>query len=141
MLDHREWEPLVGRWTVDGAHPLLPGEAIRGESTFEWLDGDRVLVQRSHYEHPKIPDAIAMFGVIDDELSMHYFDSRAVHRVFTVSLSERTLRCERLVPDFSQRITLTLSDDGDTIVWRSEASLDGSEWRDDLALTYRRVGG
>lgn len=140
MLDHSEWQPLVGTWTIDATHPMLPRDAIRGESTFEWLDGDRVVVQRSRYEHPEIPDAIAIFGVIDDELSMHYFDSRAVHRVFTVSFTERTLRYERLVPDFSQRITLTLSSDGDTIVGQGEVSLDGSTWRDDLAITYRRVG-
>ena len=43
--------------------------------TFEWLDGRRLLIQRSRYGHPEIADAIAIFGVIDDHLSMHYFNS------------------------------------------------------------------
>lgn len=138
-LDPRDWQTLVGTWALDATHPMLPGDEIRGEMTFEWLDGRRLVIQRSHYEHPEIPDAIAIFGVIDDELSMHYFDSRGVHRIFTVSLSAGTLRYARDAPGFSQRITLTVSDDRDTITGQAELSRDGANWQDDLAITYRRI--
>ena len=139
-LDPEDWQALVGTWALDATHPMLPGEEIRGEMTFEWLDGRRLLIQRSHCEHPKIPDAIAIFGVIDGQLSMHYFDSRGVHRIFAVSLSEGTLRYARDAPGFSQRVTLTVSDDRDTIAGQGELSRDGTSWQDDLAITYRRVG-
>lgn len=139
-LDLQGWQSLVGAWTLDATHPLLPGEQIRGEMTFEWLDGRRLLIQRSHYEHPKIPDAVAIFGVIDGQPSMHYFDSRGVHRIFTVSLIGGTLRYARNAPDLSQRFTLTVSDDLETIAGRGELSRDGTSWRDDLAVTCRRIG-
>jgi hypothetical protein len=138
-LDPQDWQTLVGNWVIDASHPMLPGDEIRGETTFEWLDGHRLLVQRSHYDHPQIPDAIAVLGVIDDQLSMHYFDSRGVHRIFRVSFIERRLRYVRSAPSFSQRFTLTLSDDGNTIAGRGELSRDGTTWQDDLAITYRRA--
>ena len=57
---------------------MLPGEAIRGTSTFEWLDGRQFVIWRSHYDHSQIPDAITIIGVTDGQLSMHYFDHRHV---------------------------------------------------------------
>jgi hypothetical protein len=140
-LDPAEWQVLVGTWSIDAKHAMLAGEAIRGEMTFEWLDGHRLLIQRSHYEHPDIPDAIAVFGVIDDQLSVHYYDSRGVHRTFALSFVAGTLRYERnaSAPDFSQRLTLTVSGDGNTITGQAELSLDGTNWQADLAITYRRV--
>src|ERR1700759_1552352 len=88
------WSRLIGRWMVEGAHPLLPGQAIRGYVTFEWLAGRQFVVQRSHFDHPDIPDAIAIIGVTgepgasdpgtDGQLSMHYFDRRGLYRVYAV---------------------------------------------------------
>ena len=120
---------------------MLPGEAIRGTSTFEWLDGRRFVIWRSHYDHAQIPDAITIIGVTDGLLSMHYFDSRGVYRVYAASLDETTWRFwrEASAPDFSQRFTGTFGDDGNTITGRGEMSKDGDAWEDDLALDYRRV--
>src|SRR5438067_1144383 len=101
-LDPEDWQTLVGTWAIDASHPMLPGDQIQGQMKFEWLDGRRLLIQRSHYDHPDIPDAAAILGVIDDQLSMHYFDSRGVHRIFTVSFSEGTLHYARNAPGFSQ---------------------------------------
>ena len=70
----RGWHRFIGRWETDGTHPMLPGEAIRGTSAFEWLDGQRFVIWRSHYDHSQIPDAITIIGVTDGQLSMHYFD-------------------------------------------------------------------
>ncbi len=87
MTEERElegWHRFIGSWETEGAYPLLPGEAIRGRSTFEWLDGRRFVIWRSQYEHPKIPDAITIIGVTDGQLSMHYFDQRGVNRVYAV---------------------------------------------------------
>ena len=129
---------LVGTWTTEATHPALPG-TIRGESTFEWLEGQRFLIWRSRYDHPEVPDAIAIMGMIDGKLSMQYFDTRGVHRVLAVSLSEGAWRFSRDGSDFSQRFTGTFSDDSDTITGLSEISEDGSTWDDDLAITYRRA--
>ena len=135
------WHRLIGSWESEGAHPMLPGEAIRGASTFEWLDGERFVIWRSHYDHSQIPDAITIIGVTDGQLSMHYFDERGVYRVYAASLDQAEWRFWRdaAAPDFSQRFTGTFSDDGNTITGRGQLSQDGSTWEDDLALNYRRV--
>ena len=96
------------------------------------------LIQRWHYDHPEIPDAIAVIGVTDGQLSMHYFDYRGVYRVYAVSLEEDEWRFWRDAPGFSQRFTGILSDDGNTITGQGQLSRDGSAWEDDLAITYRR---
>jgi hypothetical protein len=130
---------LAGTWTTEGAHPMLPAAVIRGWAMFEWLDGGRFLIWRSHYDHPEIPDAIAITGVTDGQLSMHYFDSRGVYRMYSVSMSPGTWRFSRDAPGFSQRFTGTFSDDGSTITGHGQLSRDGASWDDDLALTYRKT--
>jgi hypothetical protein len=131
---------LAGTWTTEGAHALLPEAAIRGRATFEWLEGERFLIWRSHYDHPDIPDAIAVIGLLDGELAMQYFDSRGVHRVYSVSAAPGVWRFWRDEPGFRQRYTNTFGDDGETITSRGELSRDDQSWDDDLQLTYRRAG-
>jgi hypothetical protein len=133
------WQRFIGRWETEGAHPLLPGDDIRGHTTFEWLDGQQFVIQRSHYGHPDIPDAIAIIGVTGERLSMHYFDSRGVSRVYAVSLEGDQWRFWRDDPGFRQRFTGRFSDDGDTITGQGRMARDESGWEPDLELTYRRV--
>ena len=120
---------------------MLPGEAIRGTSSFEWLEGQRFVVWRSQYTHPEIPDAITIIGVINGKLSMHYFDQRGVYRVYSASFDQTTWRFWRdeAAPDFSQRFTGTFSDDGNTITGRGQLSQDGNTWENDLDLNYQRL--
>jgi hypothetical protein len=137
----QEWQRLIGRWEIKGSHPMLPGEAIRGTSTFEWLEGRQFVIWRSRHEHREIPDAITIIGVTDGQLSMHYFDTRGVYRVYAASLDETAWRYWRdaPAPDLSQGFTGTFGDDGNTISGRGQRSRDGHAWEDDLALDYRRV--
>lgn len=126
---------------LQGAHPMLPGEVIRGASTFEWLDGERFVIWRSHYDHSQIPDAISVIGVTDGQLSMRYVDHGGVYRVYAAGLDGATWRYWRdaTAPDLSQRFTGTFSDAGNTIAGRGQLSRDGSTWEDDLALNFERV--
>ena len=131
---------LTGAWASVARHPMLPGDVIRGRATFEWLDGGRrFLVWRAHHEHPDVPDGISVMGVTDDELRMHYFDSRGVHRLYSVSAGPGTWRFWRNARDLSQRFVGTVTDGGATMVCRGEMSRDGGEWEEDLELTYRRA--
>ncbi|MGP8267956.1 MAG: hypothetical protein ACLQOQ_18560 [Beijerinckiaceae bacterium] len=41
-------------------------------------------------------------------------------------------------PEFSQRMVLTIADDGKTIVSKGEMSKNGGAWEPDLELTYAR---
>jgi hypothetical protein len=134
------WQWLVGRWATEATHPALPGTVVSGQATFEWLEDQRFLIQRSHYDHPDIPDAVTVTGIIDGKLSMHYFDPRGVHRVFDVDITADTWRFWNDARGFSQRFTGRLRDGGTMITGAAELSRDdGLTWAHDLAITYRRV--
>src|SRR5262245_31237921 len=136
-----DWQRLVGRWAIEATHPGLPDTVVSGQSTFEWLEDQRFLIQRSHYDHPDLPDAVAVMGIIDGKPMLHYFDPRGVHRVFAVDISTDAWRFWNDTPGFSQRFTGTFSEDGNAINGQGELSRDdGSTWAPDLAITYRRIG-
>ena len=118
---------------------MLPGEAIRGTSTFAWLDGRKFVIWRPHYDHPNIPDALTIIGVTNGQLSMHYFDSRGVDSVYATSLDQATWRFWRDAParDLSQRFTGTFSDDGNTITSQGQLSKGEKVWEGDLK--YQRM--
>jgi hypothetical protein len=130
---------LIGEWTMELTHPAIEGTVIRGWTTYEWLEGERFLIQRAANEHPDFPDSISVIGVMegDADHSMQYFDSRGVHRVYAAAFDGSELTLERDVPGFAQRLSARLSDDGSTLtgVWQLD---QGEGYKDDLAFTFRR---
>jgi hypothetical protein len=70
---------------------------------------------------------------------MHYFDSRGLSRIYSVSLDADRWRFWRDDPGFRQRFTGVFSADGDTITGQGEMCRDEAGWEPDLALTYRRT--
>jgi hypothetical protein len=150
------FDRFVGSWTTEVTHPSLPGVVVHGTADIEWLEGERFLIQRARNEHPDFPDSISIIGFteqdrVDDEtgsvespvaespLSMHYFDSRGVFRVYQASADDEALRLWRDAPGFSQRFTGTFSDEGDTILGTWQLQTDDVHWEDDLRITYRRA--
>lgn len=129
---------LVGEWATEATHPALPGTVVSGHVSVEWLEGEQFLIHRSRADHPDFPDSISVIGPATEALSMHYFDSRGVFRVYQVDVSEDAWRLERDAPGFSQRFTGTFSADGNTMSGLWKLSRDGSSWDDDLAITYVR---
>jgi len=146
---------LVGSWTTEATHPMMPGVVVHGTAVIEWLEGERFLLHRARTEHPKFPDALSVIGYIGDDrvdeatgkvaadagtrpLRLHYFDSRGVFRDYEASIDERSWRYSRDAPGFSQRFTGTFADGGDTIVGLAELRRDDVHWADDLKITYRR---
>ena len=145
---------LVGDWTTEATHPAMPGVIVRGSVTVEWLEGERFLIHRARTDHPDFPDSISLIGMTGHDrvdarsdssnastLHMHYYDSRGVFRAFEASVSNQAWRYWRHAPGFSQRFTGAFSDDGNTIVGRSELCRDDVHWVDDLQITYRRRPG
>jgi hypothetical protein len=133
---------LVGEWTTEAIHPLLPDTVVPGRTRVEWLEGERFLILRGRNEHPDFPDSVCVIGATDEEegLTMHYFDSRGVFRVYRVSLEDGVWRIWGDGPSgFSGRFSGSFSDDGDTLSGVHQLSRDGSTWDDDLAITYRRA--
>jgi hypothetical protein len=136
------FEALIGEWTVELTHPAFEDRVIRGRTTYEWLEGGRFLIQRAENEHPDFPDSLSVIGVMEGgaELSMQYFDSRGVHRVYAVRFDGNELTLERDEPGFAQRLSAMLTDDGSTLtgVWQLD---EGEGYRDDLAFVFRRASG
>jgi hypothetical protein len=139
-------ERLVGSWTTEATHPALPGVVVKGTAVVEWLEGKRFLIIRSSNDHPEFPDAIAILGVMEHDraegasepgaMRMHYYDSRGVFRVYETSIDASAWRWWREAPGFSQRFVGTFVDGA--IDGRSQLCEDDVNWRDDLAITYRR---
>jgi hypothetical protein len=135
-LEH--FQALIGAWTLEMTHPMHPS-VVPGRSTFEWLEGERFVIQRSQSDHPDFPDSISVIGPVEERLSMYYFDSRGVHRVYHMSFDDGVLRIWRDAPGFSQRFEGTFTEDGNTLQGLWQLSRDDSTWDDDLAITYRRA--
>jgi hypothetical protein len=133
---------LVGEWTTEAIHPSLPDTVVPGRTSVQWLEGEQFLILRSRNEHRDFPDSVSIIGATDEEesLTMHYFDSRGVFRVYRVSLEDGVWRIWGDGPSgFSGRFSGSFSDDGDTLSGVHQLSRDGSTWDDDLAITYRRA--
>lgn len=152
----RRLEVLVGRWRTEAsfggglalaetapAGSAPAGEsASAGETTFEWMEGGRFLVQRFTCPVPEAPDGMAVIGAIaeTDAYTQHYYDSRGVARVYRMTLDGTDWTLWRESPGFCQRYIATISPDGAMITGDWETSADGGEWEHDFTLTYRKLG-
>ncbi len=146
MTDQTDLESLgrrlVGTWTSEATHPAVPGIIVPGTASVEWLEGERFLIWRARSDHPDFPDSLSVLGDTDG-LRWHYFDSRGVHRLLELTVTDDGWEIARHVPasspDFSQRLTVTFADENTTMIGTSQISYDNETWTDDLAITYRRV--
>ena len=128
---------LVGAWTTEATHPEVPGTIVSGAADVQWLEGDRFLIFRAHNDHPDFPDSLSIIGDTDG-LQWHYFDSRGVHRIYEMRVTDDGWEVARHAPEFSQRLTVTFEDDDNTMAGRSKLSRDDKTWQDDLQITYHR---
>jgi hypothetical protein len=139
---------LVGAWEMEATFQagfFGPGSdavtARGGRTTFEWLDGEFFLIERSATEDPSIPRAIMIIGLGEDPETFvqHYYDSRGVERVYEMTLDDGVWSLHRAFPGFWQRYRGVISENGDRIEGAWEKSPDGSVWEHDFALDYIRV--
>ncbi|MGE3456969.1 MAG: hypothetical protein AB7O24_17795 [Kofleriaceae bacterium] len=132
---------LVGDWTMQGTHPMLPGRDLRGRATFAWIESGAFLVLRTTNDDPDIPNGVAVFGT-DDATNvgrMLYFDVRNVSREYEWSIAGRVWTWSRNDPAFSQRMDMTIGEDGRTIAATGQMSRNGAPWEPDIQLTYTRA--
>jgi hypothetical protein len=140
---------LVGASTAEASHPEVPATTVSGGAEVQLLEGERFLIFRTHNDHPDFPDSIATIGDTDG-LQMHYFDSRGVHRIYEMRVTDDRWGIARNAagrdapeigrnePEFSQQLTVTFEDDDNTMAERSKLSFDNTTWQDDLQITYLR---
>jgi hypothetical protein len=128
---------LIGTWATEATHPEFDG-VVTGSVTFEWLEGGRFLVERSHNDHELFPDAICVIGAPESRegLVMEYFDSRGVRRTYGVSLDDGVLRIWRDNPTFAQRFSATLHHERFEGEW--QLARTPGDWHADLKVVYRR---
>jgi hypothetical protein len=139
--DLKPFGALVGAWETVGTHGSLPDTILHGRTTFEWFENGAFLMMRSEIDDARFPSGIAIFGSdnVAEEYFILYFDERGISRKYDVSFANDVLKWWRKGTDFSQRNTLTITDDGRTIIGKGELSKDGSIWEKDLDLTYTRI--
>ena len=146
----KQFEPLIGKWRVEGEIPIEPPVKIAGESKFERLG--KFIVFSSVGEHSEVPDSISIIGGAPDTepQPMHYFDSRGVKRLFMTTLEARTWKIWRASgedwngrdgPGFNQRFIGELSADGKKIAgtWERGMGDAGDNWEVDFPITYLRT--
>ena len=136
----KQFDVLLGDWTMVGTHPQLPS-AVQGHSSFEWLREGALLAWQFDWERGQgIPSAFSVIGQDDavEPCSMLYTDERGVARIYQMSLAGGMWKMWRDSPEFSQRMTGTVSEDGNTITCHGELSRDGSHWEPDLAVRYTK---
>jgi hypothetical protein len=138
----KPFEFLIGEWRTTGIHPEMPGEMLRGRTSFAWHEGGAFLIMRSEVDHPAIPSGLAVVGSdgASGKFAMTYFDERGVSRIFEVTAGHRTATWRRDDPDFSQSTTITADPSGDSLDGKGRMSRKGGAWTDDLSQVYRREG-
>ena len=143
----RAFDVLVGDWTLEIPDPPLGYANVRGTTSFEWLKGGVVLLQRSTMEAPRVPrrDRVlrrrrrdrAGWWRTPGTPAASCASSTSASRTASCALSRGLTEGE----SFAQRLTLTLSDDGATLAGPVEMARDGATFEHDMEFVYRRVGG
>ena len=140
--------PLIGSWEFEASSD---GQLLgRGSTTFDWIEGGAFVLQRAKdepsagtstdwSEHSPMPvTSILGFDDASGESTMLYSDARGVFRVYRMTLTDQAWTVWRDAPGFNQRFVGRIEDGGTTISGAWETSEDGSEWRLDFDLVYRR---
>lgn len=138
---------FIGEWRMQATFKDTPATDAGASVVFEWLPGERFLIERWEVPVPEAPDGIAIIGADPEHHGnylQHYFDSRGVARVYKMSFDDGIWKLWRDTPDFSpldfpQRYAGSLSDDGNTISGAWEICHDGVTWVHDFDLTYTRL--
>ncbi len=125
---------LLGTWDVTMRHVALPAP-ISGRQRYERvLDGAFVMLH-STYDHPDVPDAIAVL----DARTCSSFDVRGVARVFDLAVDDAGWTMIRRDEDFWQRSGVRFTGP-DAMDGAGENSFDrGATWQHDFSITYARV--
>ncbi|MGW0928936.1 hypothetical protein [Streptomyces sp. NPDC002644] len=143
----RRLEPLVGIWEM-----YARGEDVGPVRTeIAWLEGGAFLHQRAFLGletvlpedwrgHAPFPTScVTGYDDTADEFTMLYADGRGVARVYRADLVDGVWRQWRAAPGFHQRFEAVVDPEGGTVTGAWEFSEDGSSWRRDFEVTYRRV--
>jgi hypothetical protein len=139
-------DAFMGEWSMEAQFPGGPSSGPLGRTVFEWLPGRQFVLQRWEVPDPAAPDGVAIIGSAEghDAYFQHYYDSRGVARIYSMTFNNGVWQLLRDTPDFSplnfaQRFTAKFNADGNTIRGSWESSSDGTSWKHDFHLAYTRL--
>lgn len=117
------------------------GRAVEGH--VEWHDSGAHLVERGTAELPKAPANVSFIGGDGANGTVLQAVLRRPGRLPRLRAEHRQRRVEALAEGepFTQRFTATFGDDGNTITGRWEIAEDGTNYKTDFDIIYRRVDG
>lgn len=141
--ENKRLDVLVGRWRSQGqtvATRSEPSIRIVGSDTYEWLAGGFFLIHRVdvRMNDDKV-EVIEMIGPYDPSTqayAMRSFDNQGDFAVMQASVTDDD------VWTFSgdtERATLVIAKDGDTMTATWERSDNGSDWRHWMSMTFTKV--
>ncbi|MDX6539171.1 MAG: hypothetical protein QOI71_781 [Gaiellales bacterium] len=136
----KELEPLVGEWTLEATPPGGPPWPGDAKATFEWMEGNQLLIERSTIEMREAPDGICVIGcdAANGTYTRLYTDDRGVCRIYEMSIGGGEWRLWREGEPFGQRFSGRFSDEGNRIDGRWETKTENG-WETDFDLVYTRV--
>jgi hypothetical protein len=128
---------LVGDWTAV-SKKYSEG---RGHTRVAPTEDGKFLRIESRQEDQRFPHSTQIVGADDsrDDCTVLYYDSRGVHRVYHMTVTDGVWKMWREAPGFNQRYIGKIIDGGKTIAGQWEFSEDGKSWEVDFDLTYRKV--
>ena len=95
-----------------------------------------------HGRPSEAPESVSIIGC--DAANGTYFqlysDARGVCRFYEMSIGDGEWKLWREGEPFAQRFSATFSEDGNMITGRFEIAEDGTNYRTDFDVIYRRVG-
>jgi hypothetical protein len=132
---------LIGKWNVEMEHTALP-KPLSWVDSFEWVEESFILW---HWQgKDEVPKSTSIIGRNENKsgnmYTMLYHDIRGVSRVMDMSFENGIWKHVRLDSDFSQRFEGIVSEDGNVIKGKGEASEDGGViWKHDFSITYTKI--
>jgi hypothetical protein len=134
-------EVLVGEWTFEAIWPDGKPWPGVGRVSFAWHESGAHLVEHGRAELPEAPANTSIIGcdAANGTYYQLYSDERGICRVYEMSIGKGEWRLWREGKPFAQRFTARISHDRNTITGRWELSDDGTRYRTDFDLVYRRV--
>ena len=137
---------FAGKWELEVIHPRFPPNSIYGNTTFDWMESEMYMVQRTMIHQTEFPNSTMVFDYDTQTYAyvLHYFDSRGVTRLYNMSLENEVWKMWRDTADFSkldfsQRFIGKFNEAENTIQSYWEKSYDGLNWEHDFKIIYRKV--
>lgn len=132
---------LLGKWHVEMIHAKLP-EPLSWQDTVDLLEDSFIIW---HWQgKAEVPQATFIIGRNENDsgdlYSMLYSDARGISRLMNMSMENRIWKFSRDNDEFSQRFEGIISEDGNRIIGKGDASYDGRKtWEHDYTITYTRI--